>query len=47
MLQRIAPSEQRAQAVRALFAGQTAGQSGEEFLSTLGRLSIERVLQEA
>jgi hypothetical protein len=42
-----APSEQKAQALRALLQGQTEAQSGEELLSTLGRLSTERVLQEA
>ena len=42
-----APSEQKAQAVRALWQGQTDAQSGEELLSTLVRLSTERVLQEA
>ena len=47
MQKRIAPSEQKAQALRALLAGQTDGQSGEELLSTLVRLSTERVLQEA
>jgi transposase-like protein len=47
MQKRIAPSEQKAQAVRALLAGQTEGQSGEELLSTLVRLSTERVLQDA
>lgn len=47
MQKRIAPSEQKTQALRALLAGQTDGQSGEELLSTLVRLSTERVLQEA
>lgn len=47
MEKRIAPSEQKAQALRAMLAGQTDGQSGEELLSTLVRLSTERVLQEA
>ncbi len=47
MQKRIAPSEQKAQALQALLAGQTEGQSGEELLSTLVRLSTERVLQEA
>jgi len=41
-----APSEQKAQALHALLHGQTDGQSGEELLSTLVRLSTERVLQE-
>lgn len=30
-----------------MLQGQSAAQSGEELLSTLGRLSTERVLQEA
>jgi putative transposase len=47
MEKKIAPSEQKAQALRALLQGQTDAQSGEELLSTLGRLSTERVLQEA
>jgi transposase-like protein len=47
MEKRIAPSEQKAQALKALFQGQTDGQSGEELLSMLVRLSTERVLQEA
>jgi hypothetical protein len=34
MSQRIAPSEQKAQALQAMLAGQTDGQSGEELLST-------------
>ena len=42
-----APSEQKAQALRALLQGQSDAQSGEELLSTLVRLSTERVLQEA
>jgi transposase-like protein len=42
-----APSEVKAQALRALLQGQTDAQSGEELLSTLVRLSTERVLQEA
>ena len=42
-----APSEQKAQALRALLQGQPDAQSGEELLSTLVRLSTERVLQEA
>jgi len=43
---RIAPSEQKAQALRALLQDQGDGQSGEEFLSLLVRLSTERILQE-
>ena len=47
MGKKIAPSEQKAQALRALLQGQAAGQSGEELLSLLVRLSTERILQEA
>ena len=47
MEKRIAPSEQKAQALRALLQGQAEGQSGEELLSLLVRLSTERSLQEA
>jgi transposase-like protein len=47
MEKKIAPSEVKAQALRALLEGQTDAQSGEELLSTLVRLSTERVLQEA
>lgn len=47
MEKRIAPSEQKAQGLKALLQGQTDAQSGEELLSTLVRLSTERVLQEA
>jgi transposase-like protein len=42
-----APSEQKAQALRALLQGQVDGQNGEELLSTIVRLSSERILQEA
>ena len=42
-----APSEQKAQALRTLWQGQLDGQSGEELLSTIVRLSTERILQEA
>jgi putative transposase len=42
-----APREQKAQALRALLQGQSAGQSGEELVSLLVRLSTERILQEA
>lgn len=47
MEKKIAPSEQKAQALRALLQGQHDAQSGEELLSTLVRLSTERVWQEA
>ena len=47
MEKKIAPSEQKAQALRALLQGQGEGQSGEELLSLLVRLSTERILQEA
>jgi transposase-like protein len=47
MEKRIAPSEGTAQELRALLHGQSDAQSGEEVLSRLGRLSTERVLQEA
>ena len=47
MEKKIAPSERKAQALRALLQGQRDAQSGEELLSTLVRLSTERVLQEA
>lgn len=47
MEKKIAPSEQKAQALRALLNGQAEGQSGEELLSLLVRLSTERILQEA
>lgn len=47
MEKRIAPSAEKAQALRALLQGQTDAQSGEELLSTLVRLSTERVVQEA
>jgi len=47
MEKKIAPSEQKAQALRAVLQGQVAGQSGDELLSTLVRLSTERILQEA
>jgi hypothetical protein len=42
-----APSEQKAQALRAVLQGQLDGQRGEELLSTIVRLSTERILQEA
>ena len=47
MEKKIAPSEQKAQALIALLPGQTDAQSWAELLSTLVRLSPERVLQEA
>lgn len=47
MEKKIAPSEQKAQALRALLQGHPEGQSGEELLSLLVRLSTERILQEA
>jgi hypothetical protein len=47
MEKKIAPSEQKAQARRALLQGQAQGQSGEELLSLFVRLSTERILQEA
>ena len=37
MEKKIAPSEQKAQALRALLQGQAEGQSGEELLSALVR----------
>lgn len=46
MNQRIAPSERKAQELRAMLQGQSEAQSGEELLSFLVRLSTERVLQE-
>jgi transposase-like protein len=46
MQERIAPSEKKAQELRAMWQGQSEAQSGEELLSTLVRLSTERVLQE-
>ena len=42
-----APSEQKAQALRALLQGQTGAQSREALLSPLVRVSTERVFQEA
>ena len=47
MEKKIAPSERKAQELRALLQGQLDAQSGEELLSTLVRLSTEQVLQEA
>ena len=47
MEKKIAPSEHKAQALRAVLQGQAEGQSGEELLSLLVRLSTERILQEA
>jgi putative transposase len=47
MEKKIAPSERKAQELQALLQGQCGAESGEELLSTLVRLSTERVLQEA
>lgn len=47
MEKKIAPSEQKAQALRAVLQGQMDAQSGDELLSTIVRLSTERILQEA
>jgi putative transposase len=47
MEKKIAPSERKAQEIQALVQGQLEAQRGEELLSTLVRLSTERVLQEA
>lgn len=47
MEKRIAPSEQKAQELRAMLEGETEVRSGGELLSALVRLSTERVLQEA
>jgi len=47
MEKRIAPSERKAQELRAMLEGQSNAQSGEELLSLLVRLSTERVLQDA
>jgi putative transposase len=47
MEKRIAPSEVKAQELRAMFEGRSEAQSGSELLSALVRLSTERVLQEA
>jgi hypothetical protein len=47
MSQRIAPSVEKAQELRAMLQGQSEAQSGEELLSTLVRLSTACVLQEA
>jgi transposase-like protein len=47
MEKRIAPSEQKAQELRAMLDGQSEAQGGGELLSALVRLSTERVLQEA
>ena len=43
MEKKIAPSEQKAQALRALLQGQHDAQSGEELLSTLE--SVRKVLE--
>ena len=47
MEKKIAPSERKAQEIEALVQGHLDAQNGEELLSTLVRLSTERVLQEA
>lgn len=47
MEKKIAPSAEKAQALSALLHGHAEGQSGEELLSLLVRLSTERILQEA
>jgi putative transposase len=47
MEKKIAPSERKAQELQGLLQGQCGAESGEELLSTLVRLSTERVLQEA
>ena len=47
MSQRIAPSEGKAQELKALLQGQTEAQRGEELLSALVRLATERLVQEA
>src|SRR5215467_9647909 len=47
MEKKIAPSEHKAQALRALLQGQAEGQDGDELLSLLVRRSTERILQEA
>ena len=47
MEKKIAPSARKAQEIEALVQGQLDAQSGEELLSSLVRLSTERVWQEA
>lgn len=47
MSQRIAPSERKAQELRAVLEGQSEARSGGELLSALVQLSTERILQEA
>jgi len=42
-----APSERKAQELQAFVQRQLNAQSGEDFLSPLGRLSTERVVPEA
>ena len=46
MPHKIAPSAVKAQELAALLQGDTAVNSGEEWLSTLVQLATERVLQE-
>jgi putative transposase len=47
MRKRLAPSQVKAQELWTMLQGQHEAQSGEEWLSSLVRLSTERVLQEA
>ncbi len=47
MEKKIAPSERKTQELEALLQGQLEAQRGQDLLSTLVRLSTERVLQEA
>jgi transposase-like protein len=47
MEKKIAPSERKAQELQAVLQGQLGAESGQELLSTLVRLSTERILQEA
>jgi putative transposase len=47
MEKKLAPSERKAQELQALLQGELGAETGEELLSTLVRLSTERVLQEA
>jgi hypothetical protein len=47
MEKKLAPSEYKAQALRALRHGQVEGQNGEELLSLFVRLATERMLQAA
>ena len=47
MTRKIAPSERKAQAITQWLHGQHEGSDGQELVSALVQLSIERVLQEA